>query len=555
MTRFWDKYLTPEKNAIWYTTLSLDDIGRYIISGKGFTNVLKDTDLESPFPNPFGEDSAWDISTSGILFTAQDPADNPAKVFMQRLYYVPFAGDGNHPVHKPYEIAVSGFHGSTSGPVFSPDGRSAAFMKQKKPEAWYDKTNIFIIHKIDDSSTIFEVDTTNENHKEWVLSPSELLWSNDGMQLYVVAEDQGRRRLFSIPMTSQSASKASSTPQLVAHDGGSLFSVYPLTRAASDARFLITKSSFIDNCIYTVVDTTDRTSRLISSATKNGSLFGLHSSQVSEIRFKGAGDYEVQAWVMFPSDFDPDKTYPLAFVIHGGPVSSWKESWSTRWNLAVFAEQGYVVVACNPTGSTGFGHDLTYGIQGQWGGRPYVDLVHCFEYVKQEMDFVDTDRAVALGASYGGYMINWIAGQPLAKEFKALVCHDGIFSLYMLQGCDVSTGVDQDFGGYLWENKAGYDQWDPAQHTDNWTTPMLIIHSDHDYRCNLAEGFAVFAVCQQRGIESRMLNFGDENHFVLKHLNSLHWHRTVLGWINKYVGVTDGVKLADPVSERRRPVS
>lgn len=208
----------------------------------------------------------------------------------------------------------------------------------------------------------------------------------------------------------------------------------------------------------------------------------------------------------------------------------------------------------NPTGSTGFGTNFIESITGEWGGRAYKDIENCFAYIESEMPFVDTDRAVALGASFGGYMMNWIAGQPLARKLKTLVCHDGIFSVYNMLASDVSSSLNTDFGGHLWDAKHKWDKWDPAQHTQNWVTPMLVIHSDKDFRCPITEGLAAFNVCQIRGIESRFLNFPDENHFVLKRENSLRWHRTVLGWINKYASNEGSgrVRLEPPISQPGR---
>ena len=168
---------------------------------------------------------------------------------------------------------------------------------------------------------------------------------------------------------------------------------------------------------------------------------------------------------------------------------------------------------CNPTGSTGFGEAFNNTVKSEWGGRPYGDLSKCFEYNRKGMEFVDTDRAVAFNCSYGDYMINWIAEQPFAKKFKALVCHDDVFSLYSMYGCHMPTGMGEECGGQVWEKKARWNKWDPAQHTENWTAPMLIIHSDGHYRCNISDEFAAFNVCESRGSESKFSNFSDENHF------------------------------------------
>jgi len=213
------------------------------------------------------------------------------------------------------------------------------------------------------------------------------------------------------------------------------------------------------------------------------------------------------------------------------------DSWSTRWNPAVFSEQGYVVIAPNPTGSTSYGQDFTDGIQNQWGGRPYEDLIKGFEYIKENLSYVDTDRAVALGASYGGYMINWIQGHDLGRKFKALVCHDGVFGMTNQMSSDEQYFPSHDLSGPIWAALENWERWDPSRHTGNWSTPQLVIHNELDYRLPISEGLAAFNVLQMKGVESRFLSFPDENHWVLKPENSLVWHTVVLNWINKFVGL------------------
>jgi dipeptidyl aminopeptidase/acylaminoacyl peptidase len=280
--------------------------------------------------------------------------------------------------------------------------------------------------------------------------------------------------------------------------------------------------------------------KFISSNSRTGSLFGLSRNQVDEIYWAGANkdvETNVHAWVIKPWNFDPKKKYPLAYLVHGGPQGAWTDSWSTRWNPAVYAEQGFVVVSPNPTGSTGYGQDFVDAIQGQWGGLPYEDLVLGFEYIKDHLDYVDTDRAVALGASYGGYMMNWFQGHDLGRKFKALVTHDGVFSMTSQLASEELYFPFHDLKGPLWENPDAWSEWDPSRFAGKWETPNLIIHSDLDYRLTMNEGLSAFNVLQSRGIESQLLNFPDENHWVLKPENSLVWHEVVLDWINAHVGL------------------
>jgi pre-mRNA-splicing helicase BRR2 len=308
--------------------------------------------------------------------------------------------------------------------------------------------------------------------------------------------------------------------------------------AAKTSKLLVSSSSLVDNSIWSIIDPSHPEEvQLVSSNGRNGSAFGLSPAQVDEIWFRGAEGHPVHAWVVKPSHFKPGEKYPLAYLIHGGPQGAWNDQWSTRWNPAIYAEQGYVVIAPNPTGSTGYGQHFTDAIRGQWGGRPYEDLVKGFEYIEQNLEYVDTSRAVALGASYGGYMMNWIQGHPLGRKFKALVTHDGVFSMTSQLASEEQYFPLHDLEGPIWKVPENWAKWDPSRFTGEWQTPHLIIHNELDYRLTIAEGLAAFNVLQMRGIDSAFLTFPDENHWVLNPENSLMWHRTVLNWINKYTGL------------------
>jgi dipeptidyl aminopeptidase/acylaminoacyl peptidase len=323
----------------------------------------------------------------------------------------------------------------------------------------------------------------------------------------------------------------------------------------------VTSASFVEDCLYSLVPLSERLdsndvynlpiddrpydsdpdqlmTKYISSNSRSGSMFGLSRDQIDEIRWDGAAaDTKVHAWVVKPSNFSSKKTYPLAYLIHGGPQGAWTDGWSTRWNPAIFSEQGYVVICPNPTGSTSYGQAFTDAIQGQWGGLPYEDLVLGFDYIKSNLSYVDTTRAVALGASYGGYMMNWIQGHDLGREFKALVTHDGVFSMSGQMASEELYFPFHDLKGTLWDEPEHWVKWDPSRFTANWATPQLIIHSELDYRLTISEGVAAFNVLQSKGIESQFLTFPDENHWVLKPENSLIWHEVVLDFINEHVGL------------------
>ncbi|KAF2672124.1 dipeptidyl-peptidase-like protein V precursor [Microthyrium microscopicum] len=519
--RHWDTWVTANKNSIWVGTLSKDSKTSKFALGH-FENKLKDSGLESPIP-PFGGAGDFDITDTNLAFVAKDPKLNPAFNTKQNLYVIKLDNGSS-----PKKIDIPGFEGATSNPNFSPDGKKLAFLSMVQNGYEADKNQIFLLD-VEQSDPPKGLFTTPDNKGTWDRSPSSITWSNDQKNLYVTAEENARVKLFSIPLAANSTN--SSFPKAV-FDEGSVASTTFL-----DSGLFISSSSLIDNSAYHLVPSSGAP-KLLSSSSRSGSSFGLSRSQVSEIHFPGAKPgTTIQAWLIKPSFFDDSKKYPLAYLVHGGPQGAWEDSWSTRWNPAVFAEQGYVVVTPNPTGSTGFGQELTDAIGGEWGGLPYQDLVNGFDYVEKNLSYVDTDRAVALGASYGGYMMNWIQGNDLGRKFKALVTHDGVFSIPGQLGTEEIYFPNREFGGPFWENKDAWNKWDPAQKTENWATPHLIIHSEKDFRLTIAEGLAAFNVLQEKGVESQFLTFPDENHWVLKPENSLLWHTVVLDFINRKVGL------------------
>ena len=524
--RVWDAWVTEEKNAIWYARVEKDNlIGGY--GTAGFVNALRGSGLEHP---DLLIRDRFALSAEGILFTAADPAVNQAVACKIELYYIPIRSlDQDPTLPPPRKITVPQCDGSALSPTLSPDGKSAAFLRTKHPDADGDRPRIFLMRDVNNVDDIAEVTTGS-----WDLQPRSLTFGSDGKTLYLTAEDHGRAKLFGIRLPPKEATLTAVPTPITSW--GSVSSVH----AISPTQLLLTMSSITESSIYAAVDPSSGALREISRHTDYGtSHFAQHPSQVSEISFRGAGPYSVQAFVVKPSYFSPSsgKKYPLLFWIHGGPATAFLDEWSTRWNPAVFAEQGYVVVRPNPTGSTGFGQAFVEDVRGSWGGRPYEDLVRCFDHIATHLDYVDTDRAVAMGASYGGYMINWIAGQPLGTRFRALVCHDGIFSVANQLASDVVCTLASDFRGTLWDRPDGWDKWDPSRHTGNWRTPMLVIHGGIDYRCPISDGLAAFATCQARGVESKFLTFPDEGHFCLKRENSLRWHRVVLGWCDRFCGV------------------
>ncbi|KAI0164934.1 prolyl oligopeptidase [Xylariaceae sp. FL1272] len=524
--RHWDAYVDKAKSAVFFGALKKDDkSGQYIVQGSGsLTNALAGTQLECPVPN-FGGGGDFDIGKKGLVFLSKDPELIDALWTKTDVYYVPLKTFSEEKAPFPQMIKTGELMGYSGAPTFSHDGKKLAFTRMKHKQYESDKQRLLLIPDIED------LNKTDDGEGGWDSRPDSIVWSNDDTELYVTAELHGRNQLFKLPSTPL---EAKDLPEPITQHGA-VGSVSNLSD--KEDRLFITTTSLVDNSSYSIVDPKSKDKSLISSISKEGKSFGLSKHQFDEFWYKGDGSYQCHALVMKPSHFDPAKKYPLAFLIHGGPQGAWGDSWSTRWNPAIFSEQGYVAVMPNPTGSTGYGQAYTDAIAKNWGGRPYHDLELCFEHIANNLSYVDTENAVALGASYGGYMINWIQGHPLGRKFKALVCHDGIFSTLADWATEELFFVLHDMGGAPWENRELYQKWDPSAFVANWATPQLVIHSELDYRLPIAEGLAAFNALQTKGVPSKFLMFPDENHWVLKPENSLVWHKEVLGWINKYTGL------------------
>ena len=260
--------------------------------------------------------------------------------------------------------------------------------------------------------------------------------------------------------------------------------------------------------------------------------------------FIGANDDRIQGWIMKPVNFVQGKKYPVAYLIHGGPEGSWEPAWSYRWNPNLWANHGYAVVMVNPHGSSGMGIKFQNAVRYNWGGWPYEDIMKGLDFVLQNYDFLDKDRVGACGASYGGYMVNWIQGHNDDEKFKCLVTHDGVFStITMFYATEelwfpMSEYCPHDKWGckpYNDEEREGYEKYNPEYFAQNWKTPHLVIHGSRDYRIPVTEGISAFTTLQIKGVPSRFLHFPDENHWVLKPSNSIKWYEEVLGWLDKYL--------------------
>ncbi|OAX81734.1 hypothetical protein ACJ72_03925 [Emergomyces africanus] len=542
--RHWDTYTTPQKNAIFYGTLrttssSADDKqSKYELSElKSLFKFINRLDLESPIP-PFGGTDHFDICPRGIVFVAKDQSLNPA-LHTRCVVYVCIFNSQSWTQAIPISVkalSLDPLNGAVTSPVLSPVTNCLAFLAMREDGYESDKNRIVVVPGLFDpqaeQSKPVEIFATTDGSGAWDLSPGSLTWSDDGSALFIRVEDTGCGAVFRLPMADFANASTNQLSKLT-HSG------YVTSVAPASNKVFLTSTSLVENSVFSEIDLSkaDQQPKVICSSSRNGASLGLSPEQVTDIWWSGADDHPIHAWVIKPSNFDPSKKYPLCYLIHGGPQGAWSDQWNTRWNPAVFAEQGYVVIAPNPTGSTGYGQAFTDAIQNEWGGKPFEDIARGFDFIEKELHYVDTSRAVALGASYGGFMINWIQGHELGRKFKALVTHDGIFCMKFSLSAEELYFPIRDLKGVYWQAPENWDRWDPSLFLDNWSTPHLIIHNELDYRLSIAEGLAAFNVLQMRDVPSAFLTFPDENHWVLNAENSLVWYRTVLNWINKYVGL------------------
>lgn len=329
--RHWDQYTSDKKNAIWYGVLQrstphiTESKGRYTLST--LVNALEATDLESPIP-PFGGSDHFSLSSAGLAFVAKDPSINAATNTKANFYYLPIAEFTKASSAKLGVVEVDGLEGASSSPAISPDGRSAVFLQMKENGYESDKNRVIFIPDLTELSTATEILKSDDGKGAWDRSPQAVMWSSDGKQLFLQAEEHGNGLLFKIN-ASATAGHVDQLPEKVTSTGY-VSDVRPAREGSS--QLLISSTNLVDNSLYTIVDPSDvSTAKQISSNSRNGTAFGLSKGQVSDIWFKGAGDYKVHAWVVKPSNFNESEKYPLAYLIHGGPQGAWSDQWSTRW--------------------------------------------------------------------------------------------------------------------------------------------------------------------------------------------------------------------------------
>jgi dipeptidyl aminopeptidase/acylaminoacyl peptidase len=405
-------------------------------------------------------------------------------------------------------------------PVASPDGKTLYYLAMKTPGFEADR---FAIMALDLASG-----TRREVDPQWDRSPGGLAISADGKTLYATADDEGQHPLFAIDTASGKVS------QLVGDGTVGGFSL-------AAGKLLLTRND-LKRPADVYLAAADGSGLKQVTHYNAADLKNARMGDFEFFTFKGADNATVQGYVVKPADYQPGKTYPVAFIIHGGPQGAMSNGWSYRWNPQTYAGQGFAVVTVNFHGSTGYGQAFTDAISGDWGGKPLEDLKLGWKAALDKYSFLDGDRACALGASYGGYMTYWIAG-VWNQPWKCLIDHDGVFDTRaMYYDTEELWFEEKENGGTQYEHPENYEKFNPLNHVKDWRVPMLVIHSGDDFRIPITQGLGAFTALQRRGIPSEFLTVPDENHWVLKPHNSVQWHDTVNAWLKRWTAAGAATK-------------
>ncbi len=496
--RHWDTWEDGRRNHVLVVP----------VAGGTPVDLLKGMEADAP-SKPFGgnEEYTFTPDGKGVVFTTKNlrPSEEAWSTNFD-LFYAPVDGSA-----APRDLTASNPATDTQ-PVFSPDGRTLAWLAMKRPGFEADRQRIVVRAWPDGPERVLT--------EAWDRSPGEIVWSPDGKEIYTSADNLGRHSLFAVDVASGKVRTVVLEGNVQAEAPAGERIVYALAHFRSPAELFVVGR--------------DGSGARQLTAINAPRLAAVRMGEPETMTFKGAGGDEVYAFVVKPVDFDPAKKYPVAFLIHGGPQGSFGTEFHYRWNPQTYAGAGYAVVMVDFHGSTGYGQKFTDAISGDWGGKPLEDLKLGLAAALEKHKWMDGDRVCALGASYGGFMINYIAG-AWPDRFRCLVVHDGeIDTRYSYFDTEELWFPEWEHKGTPWQNPAEVAKDNPIDLVKNWKTPTLVIHGEQDFRLPYTHGIAVFTALQRKGIPSKLLLFPDENHWVLKPQNSIQWHDTVLAWLDRW---------------------
>jgi dipeptidyl aminopeptidase/acylaminoacyl peptidase len=496
--RHWDTWADGRRNQLYIA--DANNASQPVLLSQGI-----DGDVPS---KPFGGEDEFTFSPDGktVYFDVRIAGKTEPWSTNFDVYSVPSDGSA-----APTNLTADNLAWDAN-PVVSPDGKTLFYTAMKEPDSEADRFGIWALDIA--SGSKHEVDPS------WDRSAGTLTVSADGKTLYTTADDNGQHPLFAIDVATGKAAT------LVTDGSVGGFSI-------SGNKVLLTRDDLKRPADLYTADVKGKSLKQVSHFNTSR----IKSAQTGDFEFftfKGANGDSVQGYVVKPVGYKRGKTYPVAFIIHGGPQGAMTNSWSYRWNAQTYAGQGFAVVTVNFHGSTGYGQKFTDAISGDWGGKPLEDLKAGWNAALSKYSFLDGDRACALGASYGGYMVYWMAG-VWNQPWKCFVDHDGVFDARaMYYDTEELWFEEKENGGTQFEHPDNYERFNPINHVKDWRVPMLVIHSGKDFRIPDTQGMGAFTALQRRSIPSKLLHFPDENHWVLKPQNSVQWHETVNEWLKEW---------------------
>ena len=484
-----------------------------------------------------------------LAFT-ENPDPVPAISISAQIYTL----DLTNPAAKPVKISTSA--GGNFSPAYSPDGKYIAWRSQARAGYESDKFRLVLYERVSKSASqqvsAPAIRDLLPKFDNWV---DEFVWAPFPGSIYLTSENHGEAPIYRVSLDDGN---------LTVVANGAVFSDLKLLRSHVSGPSLVDPVLLISD-----LERVDHPSEVVWVSTydsmhaakgqpesvteesnfevhplthlNNTLLAQLDLPKMESFWFTAKDGTKVEGFLIRPPGFNPSEKYPVKFLIHGGPEGDWGDMWSYRWNAELFAANGYVVIMINPRGSTGYGQAFVDGVNGDWGGKPFTDLMTGLDYAEAHYPFIDKTRECALGASYGGYMANWILGHT--DRFKCIVSHDGMFNAESAFGTTEEDWFNiWEFKGHPWDyygkpdSENPFRKWSPSLSTKNFKTPTLVIHSQLDYRLDVSEGFQLFDTLQLLGVPSKMLYFPDEGHWVLKPQNSQLWYKTVNEWVDKWIG-------------------
>lgn len=501
--RHWDAWADGRNSVLFSAALDAD--GRMVGNPVSLSGAL-DGDVPS---KPFGDRDDYRFSPDGktIVFSLKVAGHDEAWSTNFDIFQVPAIGG-----QKPRNLTEDN-HATDAKPAFSPDGRTLSYLAMSKPGFEADRFRLVLLDMATGKKR-----TLADN---WDRSIADYAWAPDGKFLYAAADDVGQHRLFSIDAGSGKVTPVTGAGWVTGFDVRHDTTIIAQNNLASSVQLFKLNAG-----------STQMTQLTHQNA---AALADVRFGEYEQFSFPGADGDKVYGYVVKPWNAKAGAKYPIAFLVHGGPQGSFGNDWGYRWNPQVYAGAGYAVVMIDFHGSTGYGQAFTDSISGDWGGKPLVDLKKGLDAAVGKYAWLDRSHTCALGASYGGYMMNWIEGN-WADGFRCIVNHDGVFdNRSMYYSTEELWFNEWENGGTYYNVPENHEKFNPANFVTNWKTPMLVVQGEQDFRIPTTQGLGAFTALQRQGIESKLLIFPDENHWVLKPANSVLWHHTVLDWLDQHL--------------------